>query len=563
MRTEDTETSIFGRYDRAAALALVFLIIAKLAFVFVFTWHTRFVMDEFGQIGFAKYLGHGLFETVAPTKAVGFAVFYKLAHLLGGHAVSILRIGRIQTALLACATLSLVYACARALGETRLRALTIILVLLCFSNFAERIFRTRSEPLEVFFAAAALLVTLRGRGLTASRIVAAGVLSGLSFLTSQKAVYFDVALGLALIGDAALARRYADGVARGAWLVFGWLLPVILYCFAFGHSHPIAIAQTLVYGPMEVATEGSSDWGGLRGYVLQTLVRNTLLYLFCFAGMAISLARIRTLDQKRRVALIFSLIITILVFLHYQPWPYVFVMALPFLSLWALVPIDRYIPNSRDLRIAWALLAIALIGSFVRNVQYLQYGNEQQLDVVKRAEALTGPRDVYFDGVGMLPNRQEPSTLWLDAHYVHKTLREGARSEAYRIFTRSPPKTVIWSYRMDGVEPVVGPRIQASYVHVAPNILIAGRHLWRGQSQDFRTPVNGAYRLYDTRGNPVPGTVEVDGKAFAAPFDLTIGAHKVTLRDGPSYALLLPAGSYSGKLLAAGDYPDLFADVYN
>ncbi|TGT34736.1 hypothetical protein, partial [Mesorhizobium sp. M8A.F.Ca.ET.167.01.1.1] len=86
----------------------------------------------------------------------------------------------------------------------------------------ERVFRTIAEPLALFFAVAALLAVLRARELGGRQLVAAGILSGLSFLATQKSVYFNVALGLGLVADAALARRYAAGVARGAWLVLGW-----------------------------------------------------------------------------------------------------------------------------------------------------------------------------------------------------------------------------------------------------------------------------------------------------------------------------------------------------
>ncbi|MFT4161536.1 hypothetical protein, partial [Shinella sp.] len=53
-------------------------------------------------------------------------------------------------------------------------------------------------PLAVFFAVAALLVVLRARELSGRQLVIAGVLSGLSFLATQKSIYFNFALGLGL-----------------------------------------------------------------------------------------------------------------------------------------------------------------------------------------------------------------------------------------------------------------------------------------------------------------------------------------------------------------------------
>ena len=171
--------------ERPALIAMGALIALKLALLFVFAIHGRFVMDEFEQLGWAKYLGHGFFDTIWPAKAVGYAVFFKLAHLIGWDAQSILIAGRIETAMLACGTIGLVYAMARALGQNRLRALVIVLTLLCFSNFLERSYRTIAEPVATFFAAASLLVVLRGDPDKPRDSLAAGILTGLAFLATR------------------------------------------------------------------------------------------------------------------------------------------------------------------------------------------------------------------------------------------------------------------------------------------------------------------------------------------------------------------------------------------
>ena len=557
-------TRLLSLRQRPALLIIGGLIALKLAILFALAVRGRFVMDEFAQLGWAKYLGHGLFETIWPAKAVGYAIFFKLAHVIGWDARSILIAGRIETAILACATIALVYAAARALGQGRLRALAVVLVLLCFSNFIERSYRTIAEPVATFFAVAALYVAVRGRADQAGRILAAGALSGMAFLCTQKALYFDVALGLALTGDAALGWRFGVAFRRGALLVFGWLVPVILYCLIFGGSDPLAVARNLIVGPLGVASpQTAAEYGGLRHFVVQTLEQNALLYALCFAGMALALLRIGRLDAPRRIALIFSAVITALVFAHDQPWPYVFIMALPFVALWAMEMFDHLAGNALHVRLAWAVLGIAVAISFVRNVGVLRIDNRDQLALVARAESLVGPDEVYFDGIGMLPNRREPSTLWIDRHYVLKTLAEKQGSDAYRLFARTPPKLIIWSYRMDAIAPVVGPLIGPSYVPVAPNLRLAGVHLRRGEAMRFVVPVAGRYALYDLSGRPVQGALTIGGKAVAGPIVLGRGVVVVVLDAGPADALLLPQGSYPGKFASGGDLEDLFAGVYD
>ena len=563
MQSEAERVDIFGTGWRPSELFLGILIALKIVLLFILAWNTRFVMDEFLQLGWAKYFSNGLFDTIWPAKAVGYALFYKIAHLIGWDATSILLAGRIQTAVLGCAIVAMVYACARALGEDRVRALVVVLILLCFSNFMERVFRTIAEPPAVFVALAALLVILRAHALSARKVMVAGVLSGLAFLATQKSVYFNVALGLGLVADAALMRRYATGIVRGAWLVMGWTVPIIAYCFIFGGSDPVPIAKSLVFGPVEVATLGGDEYGGLRRFVLQTLMRNAVLYAFCFSGMVLSLMHIRKLDERRRIALIFSVVITVLVFTHDQPWPYVFIMALPFMSLWSLILFDRIAGHARYLRLAWLGLMTAIAISYVNNVAYLRIDNAAQLELVARAESLLAPYEQYFDGIGMLPNRSEPATLWLDRHYVLTTLRDGENSEAYNVLSKSPPKMILWSYRMMHILPVIAPLIRNSYVSVAPNLRIAGSRLHPDEQKIFEVPIAGVYGLYSAAGTPLQGQVEIDGAVLDPPFRLATGSRTVTLRTGSSEALLLPEGSYTGHFKEGRDNDFLFADVYN
>jgi hypothetical protein len=552
----------FRLKERQLEIVVGALIALKIAILFLLAWNTRFVMDEFVQFGWAKYLGNGLFETVWPAKSAGPTIFFKIAHLIGWDARSILLAGRFQTAILACGTLAIVYSCARSLGLPRFRALVVVLVLLSFSNFMERIFRTISEPLAVFFAAAALLAVIRGQADSRKTLLLAGILSGLSFLATQKSVYFNVALGIALVADAAMARRLADGISRGVWLIFGWAVPIATYCLCFGESDFISVARSLFLGPVGVLSpQIALEYGGLRHFVVQTLVRNAFLYAFCFAGMALGLFRILKLDEQRRVALIFTIVIAALVFAHDQPWPYVFIMALPFMALWVLEPFDPTAVGQRILRVGWAVLVIAIAASFARNALYLRIDNRDQLALVGRAESLLAPGESYFDGVSMLPNRSEPSTIWLDRHAVLVTLREGTYSQVYKIFAETPPKLIIWSYRMDAIEPVVAPLIRDSYVQISPNIRIAGRPLRMGATVRFDVPVAATYSLYGELGEPLRGRVEVDGEPLDVPVHLEKGPTRVRLIDGPSKAMLLPEGTYVGRLAPGRDNESLFVGV--
>ena len=60
--------STFGLTQRQGEVAIGALIAVKIGILFVLASNSRFVMDEFVQFGWAKYLSHGLFETIWPAK---------------------------------------------------------------------------------------------------------------------------------------------------------------------------------------------------------------------------------------------------------------------------------------------------------------------------------------------------------------------------------------------------------------------------------------------------------------------------------------------------------------
>ena len=116
---------------------------------------------------------------------------------------------------------------------------------------------------------------------------------------------------------------------------------------------------------------------------------------------------------------------------------------------------------------------------------------------------------------------------------------------------------------MEDVYPVLAPLIAHSYVPVAPNIRMAGQRLERGRPVSFNVPLTGVYSLYGPVGQPFHGKVEIDGVLLAPPFRLERGTKTVTLRSGPASALLLPQGSYAGRIRPGDDDDGLFDGVYN
>lgn len=520
-------------------------------------------MDEFWQFGQSKYLGDGFFDTIWPAKAVGYAVFYKPAHWLGWDAPSSLLLGRLQTALLAFGTLGLLFAIARALGQTRLQALLVILLVLSFSTFIERIFRTRSEPLALFFATAALYWVVSRDTERTKTILIAGCLSGLSFLATQKAVYFNVSLGLGL-GVVALSRGgLIAALHQGAILIAGWGIPVLVYCSVFGGWEAHTIFASLFKGPVEVATNGHSYYAGLETFYVQTVGRNLIPYLLGAFGLAISAYKWRALTSAQKIALIFTSVMIVLIARHNQPWPYVFIMVIPFLTLWTPATLDIMKGHKTGTKLIYMLWAVAILVSFIRNVSYIENDNRAGLEIMRQAESLLDPGETYFDGIGMLSNFRESQRRWLDARQVHIANSDGERSDVMKKLRAAPPHLIIDSYRTQNLSDLLRPFLEHSYVRISPNIQVPGARISNAREVTFNVPLEQEFGLFDKTGKPVQTTLLVEGRPVRVPFLLKPGPIRLRVDEGADWPLfLLPSHkTYSNLHLEMVPVP-IFEGVY-
>ncbi|MCK8483290.1 hypothetical protein MUY21_04495 [Aliiroseovarius sp. S2029] len=459
--------------ERMLSTAMRLFILMKIAMLLVLAVNTRFVMDEFWHFSQPVYLFDGIFSTIWPKKAVGYVLFYELSHLIGWDATSMLMAGRLTTAFLAIGVAFCVFKCARALGHDRLTSILAVALLLSFSNFIERGFRLRSEPLAILFAAMAMLVVIRYEADRARTLLVAGLLSGLAFVTTQKSVYFNFSLGVALVVDAAFMLSASRALWRGGLLIIGWAGAIAIYGALLGGAAMPQVLKLLFLGPTEVALHGGSYYDQLDLYVWQTLQRNPLAYGLVVVGLLLSALRFHRLESTARIFLVFTVSLSAFVFLHNQTWPYVFTMALPFLSVYgaiALTSLKRQ--STRSSTIATVILVVVAVQSFVRNAQYLGHDNRHQLAVIQRAEVLLADEDTYFDGIGMIPSRRMEPRLWLDAQAVEKTVEEGRQSVLYGALQRAEPRLVISTYRTDSLGDVFNTALRANYGYLTPHIML-------------------------------------------------------------------------------------------
>ncbi len=532
---------------RAVTFAMLAFVAVKLVLLAILSVNTQYLMDEYPHVIQALLVDQNPYQDVWPYKTLLYAYFYRFAFWLGGDAVEVMRIARVQTFVLTLIVLGVLYGVARNLERSRLEGLFVVSMALGFSSYMEWAFTARPETLAVVFTVAALWVVTRWSARPWA-CLAAGLLSGASFLTLQKAGYFNLALGLALVGEGLLRRSPIQAFTSGALLVLGWAILFGIYVGAFTiqGADPVAILRHIFFGPpTRNAAFGHLVYENLRLFTWLSFTRNIPAYVFCVFGWIIVRARLGLRPGPEGIAWIFTAVIVGLIYgFHSAPWPYNFVMAIPFLALWGpcVIEVVRQRPERIRLMVL-ALLLVVISPSFIRNLRYLEHDNAFQTQTMRTAESFLAPKDRYFDGVHMIVTRPHATSFWLQRSVVLDIRAAAERGDVSTLETifAEQPKLVILSYRTKFIEAALAPFLAHSYLPVAPNILLAGTTVAAGEATVFEARWAGAYRLYGADGRPSTARLLADGREVAGALRLDLGPHRLRLvqEAGPLY--LLPA----------------------
>ena len=561
--------------SRALLLGALALLLGKACLLVVASWRVRFVMDEFSFISQYLDFGDGLYTVVDPIKTILAALYFNLPRAATADPVGLLLGARLLGALLGLGILVAVYLAARRLGEARFEALLAPALLASFSNFAEHGFRIRSDLAAAFCAMAGLVALTTVGSAPAERRKSAwlaGCAAGIAFLCTQKAAYVLAAF-LAAAALAGGLRAWRSSARSVLWLLAGWAAMLAVYALAFGGAHAADVLVAIFRSPSRLALSDYQAFADLRQYVTQTLVRNPVAYAIGVLGVIAAARTWTRLAEGARRALVVTVVMMTLIFLHNQPWPYVFVLALPFLALWAptaLRSIATLVPGRATRTVAaWAMLALVLF-SFGRTLRMVAlHTNDEQLAVVRAAASLLGPNERYFDAMGMVPTRRLALAFpdwWWDAPFA---ARERARLTAgdaalFQRLLAGTPKLWILTYRFLPFRSEIAAITRHAYARVGDNLLLAGTRLEPAGGARFECRWPGRYRLFDLAGKPLGARFRVDDGPETDEAAIALGSHTVRRVDGGGEALLLPADAHDvAALPETAPVPHLFAEVYD
>lgn len=556
--------------QRAPDWQRIFLVLAttfgaaKLLLLALYSVHIQYVMDEYWQGGESWHIPD-FYKSYDPVKTVLYTYYYEIARLAAHSSNELMTDARLLTFGAVVAMLLLLGWTWRRLGLERREILFALCVLLAYSNFMEHSFRVRSDSIALLFDVAAIGIACGGNPISPRRAFFTGAMVGLAFLCTQKAIYAALAIGVAMSISLFAAYGLRRTVVTGTACLGGFLAALALYVGAFQMQASMSVLGSVFTRPLDLVQHATHYYPYMGLFRWQTLELNWLPYTLCAAGLVVGATRWKNASVQKRFALLYTLVFCTCIFLHNQPWPYVFVSAIVFLAPWAVESL-RALERRRELSSGVAaLLLLALLGlSFKRDLVYLRKDNAVQEVVSDQAEALLAPGDAYEDGTGMITTRRLAGPMWWDGMAIARLFEEASRGDFthVRAAFRANPKVWIWNYRIAAVAPIIGHALAESYVRIERNVLVAGCELSE-HDRTFVVPWPGPYALYGRRGR-ANGEVLVDGRPVASPIVLPTGRRAVRLSAPTASPLfLLPADLPNHPVERVTAPPmELYANVY-
>ncbi len=443
------------------------------------------------------------------------------------------------------------------------------LALVLMSTFLERSAELRVDMSTAWLGLASLAFVLAGRAWPA------GVLVGLSFLVSQKGVYFGVAGGAVFAWQWLAGSRDRAGFGRCLAYGSGGLAVLAAYTLLW-----TSLASWSALVEATFFSHGGIAFGKLYSldqFWLQTMRRNPWFWGAAALALGGIFARRGAGDEgaRERALGLYAAVLWALCLWHKQPWPYFFVLLIP--TLWVLLvafcdaELGRPVPArpgqtaggtgwSWPFLAGFAVLAVALPLSRVPEV--LQRDNGFQANQVRLAERLLGPGETYLAGLALVyTHRQAPGTLgWLDVPKLRQleTAKPADIAKLAVDLRAAPPKLVVWNYRLAGLPDRLKRTLDELYLPFwgAVNLYAPAGD---AKTTQLELGYDGTYVVFAPRATQL----EIAGRTLGPGESITLTRGPQSLRATGPFRLGLRPSSENLPLDPAYQKPrPLFENVY-
>lgn len=495
------------------------------------------VMDEFQQAATVARLPERLpYRDHQPYKTVlGYYLQLPVLASISDSWRALLAV-KVEMALL---TALVVGACAGALRR-HYAAPAIVLglaLLVAMSTFLERSASLRVDMLTALAGLVSLVLLLRRRaGL-------AGLAAGVSFLVSQKGIYYAFAGNVAFIAWWVLARSRRQALA---WLRFNataaTAIAIYIAVWATVSSVGTVVTSTFLAN-RDIVFEALYEIKWL--WWSQTLQRNPLFYLLAVLALTRLRGQRRGQWSHTDVALLsYGGAMIAACLWHKQPWPYFFVLLIPTLFVMVVATLDREMsrwPN-RSAAFRRVLVAVLLVVGFAwplsRVPKNLALDSGFQREMVRLGEAVLREEETYLAGVSVLYRHEQAvqSLTWLDRRRLGwlASLDPDELGEIVRELERTAPTLLLDNYRMQNVPAALAEHLGSNFRHLWGNLFARAIRVDAAMSA-FTIQRSDQYRV----GGFEAGAVRIDGRAVRAGGLIKLSAGPHSSSSDTSYFLTL------------------------
>jgi hypothetical protein len=421
--------------------------------------------------------------------------------------------------------------------------------------FIDHTFTARADlfTLAAFVATLDLMLTRRRWA-----AVLSGVTLGLALFTSMKAVLAIGAIGAGVIALAATDRGARGALRQGLLMAAGFAIPVALYALlrAVAGGDGWSPAQETATRAAAMAT-AAGEVTSFRGFWWSALRQNPVFFAVALTGLGLVVRRTWRDRGSRRDDTLVVLAVTLAYLLaalaYPQPWPYFIATVIPLLALyWGDLcgAIHRRLLRDREVVVLAGCVAVLAAVGLLRPLDRVRHDhsmrNDYQIAVMDRVGEVLGPRDSYFDGVGMAPACDREVDLWLDAPSLSGFRQDPEATEALiQALTEARTGALIVNERLDGLPEAFQRFRRTWFVQEWGSVFVPGRAYDSADLVGYEAPlpalVEGEYRVRGQDG--AWRALLIDGQPLGrAVVRLPRGTHRVTATEDVGAIKILRLG---------------------
>jgi len=460
----------------------------------------------------------------------------------------------------------LTYVIARQVHHKTIALLAVIL-LCSFTTFLDRSIRVRADVLSTLLSLPSLWIVVCPTFPPAFMLFA-GFFLGLAVLATQKAIYFVLAFGVALIGREfslyGFSRQSLTSLTQKILLSSsGFLVPIVLFVIWLHQTNQLV--PFIDNGFFHAAKAGLANQTykeSTKIFLKLTLLRNLALWYLGLLGVVIHF-KLGITNRKKNpiepgkmneyssyIALsLWMMTLLILIVQHNVKFPYVFINLAPGIAICASLPLyhillflvkkQKGLLYYRNLILAMVISLCIFIPSAYRHFTNLRNDplTAVQQAIMNRVDSITQENDAVFDGIGIAVTRKKATPYSITARWFNER-RSGNDYNIVNKLKETMPKAMIWNYRIEGLTKEEKEFVLDHFISDWANVFVVGkniRHEGPGRTEEKVNLLSSAEYAVSAEYRQ---KIRIDGHIPDSVTFLSAGDHEVIV-DGQNQDIRL------------------------